>query len=180
MGEAEAFENSRLLNPFKFLLERILGVCAAGFLFLMMLLTFVDVVGRKLFDAPVPGGFEITELMLASLIFLGLPLVTAANEHVCVDLFDAIVPERIKPIQNVLVSIIVIGAFAVLAWKMWGHAFRTYQYADTTAVLQIPYTPLVFLMALMATLTTLAQVLMLFANKGRPIMHNDNQIDLTD
>jgi len=36
-------------------LEAGLGVVAAAALFAMMALTFVDVIGRKLFDASVPG-----------------------------------------------------------------------------------------------------------------------------
>lgn len=143
---------------------------AAGLLFAMMLVTFIDVIGRYLFDSPVPGGFEVTELMLAALIFLGLPLVTASDGHVTVDLFDSIIPSRFRRLQAWLVSGITIFAFVVLTWKMWQYAIRTYNYADTTAVLQIPYSPLVFLMATMATLTTLAQAAMLFLNDGKPFL----------
>ena len=162
--------NAALLNPFKMFLERVLAILAAGLLFCMMLVTFIDVIGRYLFDAPVPGGFEVTELMLAALIFLGLPLVTASDGHVTVDLFDSLIPQRLRPLQAWLVSLLTIFAFAVMTWKMWQFAWRTYSYADTTAVLQIPYSPLVFMMASMATLTTLAQAAMLFLNNGKPFL----------
>lgn len=166
---------SRWLGPFKFILERILAYLAAGLLFCMMLVTFIDVVGRYLFDAPLPGGFEVTELMLAALIFLGLPLLTAADGHVTVDLFDTLIPRWLRPLQAYIVSLVTIFAFAVLTWKMWQYAIRTYGYADTTAVLQIPYAPLVFLMAVMATLTTLAQAAMLFLNAGKPFVFTETQ-----
>ena len=169
MNRTAQEKRSPWLVPFRLLLERVLGSCAAGLLFLMMLLTFVDVIGRR-FGMPVPGGFEITELMLAALIFLGLPLLTASDGHVCVDLFDPVIPDFLKPVQKAFANVVTVGAFGVLAWMMWKHAFRTYNYADTTAVLQIPYSPLVFLMAAMATLTTIVQALMFLVNNGNPLL----------
>ena len=63
---------------------RLLGLGAAVLLFAMMVLTFVDVWGRYFFNSPVPGGFEVTELMMAALIFAGLPLATGARRaHRC-------------------------------------------------------------------------------------------------
>lgn len=53
-----------------------------------MALTFVDVWGRYIFIAPVPGGVELTELMMAALIFAGLTLVMMEGEHIIVDLAD--------------------------------------------------------------------------------------------
>ena len=63
-------------------------------LFLMMLLTFADVVARYLFNRPIRGGFEITELTLLVLIFAGLPLVSHADEHVTMDFIDRLLPPR--------------------------------------------------------------------------------------
>jgi len=54
--------------------EALLGVAASMILLAMMLLTTVDVVARYLFNRPLRGAFEITELMLVVLIFAGLPL----------------------------------------------------------------------------------------------------------
>jgi len=45
----------------------------------MMVLTFVDVVGRYLLNRPLRGAFELTELGLVVLIFAGLPLVSHAD-----------------------------------------------------------------------------------------------------
>ena len=50
-----------------------LGIAASAILFCMMTLTFVDVVLRYVFNRPLRGGFEVTELMLLVLIFAGLP-----------------------------------------------------------------------------------------------------------
>ena len=71
-----------------------LGLAASAILFAMMALTFVDVVLRYLFNRPLRGGFELTELMLLVLIFAGLPLVSHADEHVTMDFIDRLLPAR--------------------------------------------------------------------------------------
>src|SRR5918999_3718515 len=72
--------------------DAILGVAASMLLFLMMLLTFADVVARYLINRPIRGGFELTELGLLVLIFAGLPLVSRADEHVTMDFIDRMLP----------------------------------------------------------------------------------------
>lgn len=141
--------------------RHLLGFTAALVMFCMMLLTFVDVGGRYLFSMPVPGGFEITELLLAALIFLGLPLVTAEGGHVDVDLLDAVLPGWFNRVQYWFVSLLNIAAFAVLTWLLWKFALRTWEYQDTTAILHIPYYFLTLLMAVCSTLATIALLLML-------------------
>src|SRR5436309_8236212 len=69
-------------------LDRALGAAAAILLFCLMALTTADVIGRYLFNSPLRGAFEITELMLLALIFAGLPLASRADEHVCLDFID--------------------------------------------------------------------------------------------
>jgi len=153
--------------------NRLLGFSAALVMFTMMLVTFVDVVGRDLLASPLPGGFEITEFLLASLIFLGLPLVTAEAGHVEVDLLDSVIPRWFKPIQNVIISLVNIIALGTLSWLMWQFAIRTYKYNDTTAVLEIPYAGLTFLMASCCTLAALALLVMLLTGRSR-LTSNDN------
>jgi len=157
------------VNALEFLFERVLGYTAALVMFVMMAVTLVDVVGRDLFSSPLPGGFEITELLLAALIFLGLPMVTAENAHVDVDLLDSTVPAFLKPLQNVLITLVNVIAFGVLSWMLWKFAIRTYEYEDTTAILQIPFAGLVFLMAACCSLSTLALVVMLFVSPGKKL-----------
>ncbi|MBT3768727.1 MAG: TRAP transporter small permease, partial [Acidiferrobacteraceae bacterium] len=92
------------------------GGLAALVLFLMMLLTFVDVIGRYLLNAPVTGSFEIIELMVAALVFCALPLVTAREEHVTVDLFSHLLSARTEQTRAVVVGLlnaIILTAMAV-------------------------------------------------------------------
>jgi len=163
------FKQEMWVRALEFLFERVLAYTAAFVMFVMMLVTLVDVVGRDLFSAPLPGGFEVTELLLAALIFLGLPMVTAENAHVDVDLLDSTVPEFLKPLQNIVIGLVNVIAFGVLSWMLWKFALRTYRYEDTTAILEIPFAGLVFLMAICCTLSTIALVWMLLFKRGKKL-----------
>ena len=68
-------------------LDRILGLVAAFLLLGLMLLTAVDVVSRYVFNWPLRGAFELTELGLLVLIFAGLPLASRRGEHVTLDFY---------------------------------------------------------------------------------------------
>lgn len=52
----------------------------------MVALTFVDVLGRRLFNTPVFGANDLTEHLMAIIIFSGLPVLTARRAHLSVDL----------------------------------------------------------------------------------------------
>ena len=143
--------------------DAVLGIAASTILFLMMLLTFVDVVARYLFNFPLRGGFEITELMLLVLIFAGLPLVSHADEHVTMDFIDRMLPARarmpwIRAMHGVCAAIMFF-----LTWQVWIKATRIASYADTTDVLRITIGPFVYFMALMIALTGLVHVFKVFS-----------------
>ena len=134
---------------------RLLSVIAALFLFVMMWLTFVDVWGRYLFNAPVPGGFEITELMMATLIFAGLPLVTLSGEHVTVDFVSQRLPARVRDFSDAVILAGCAVMMAVLAYRMGIKAVEQFNYGDQTAALNIPVAPVSFFMCAAITFTCL-------------------------
>ena len=69
-------------------IEACLGGLGGLALLAMMAVTVIDVAGRGLLDRPLPGGFELTEILLALMIFLGLPLVSMRGGHVTITLTD--------------------------------------------------------------------------------------------
>src|SRR5258706_2403390 len=102
--------------------DAVLGIAASVILFLMMLLTFVDVVARYLFNFPLRGGFEITELMLLVLIFAGLPLVSHADEHVTMDFIDRMLPPRGAMLLVRVMHALCAAVMLVLTWHVRIHA----------------------------------------------------------
>jgi TRAP-type C4-dicarboxylate transport system permease small subunit len=127
-------------------------------LFLMMVLTFADVVARYLVNRPIRGGFELTELTLLVLIFAGLPLVSRADEHVTMDFIDRLLPPRARVAWIRVMHGICAAIMFFLAWQVWIKAARISSYGDTTDVLRILIGPFVYFMALMIALTGLVHM----------------------
>lgn len=132
-----------------------LGMAASAILFCMMTLTFVDVVLRYVFNRPLRGGFEVTELMLLVLIFAGLPLVTHAGEHVTMDLIDRWLGARARNALTRLMEAVSAALMFALTWFMWIKATRVAGYGDTTDVLRIAVAPFVYFMVAMILLSGL-------------------------
>ena len=111
----------------------------------MMALTAADVVARYLFNAPIDGAFELTELLLAALIFLALPLTTQRREHVEVDLLEIVASRRLNAAARragLLLSALVL---AVIAWELAVQGLKLLNEGTITNTLELPYWPLAFL-----------------------------------
>ena len=125
----------------------VLGVAASAILLAMMLLTVVDVVARYVFNRPLRGAFEVTELMLLVLIFAGLPLVSFADEHAVMDFVDRVLGARGQHRLRRIVEAANAAFMFLLAWLVWRKADRIWAYRDATDVLRILYGPFVYFMA---------------------------------
>src|SRR5262245_2137091 len=134
-------------------LDRLLGAAAAILLFGLMALTAADVVGRYIFNWPLRGAFEVTELLLLALIFAGLPLASRADEHVTLDFIDMALGKRGRLLLRRLVDLVCGLLILALAWRVWIKAGKIAGYGDTTEVLRLPVGPFVYFMAIMVALT---------------------------
>jgi TRAP-type C4-dicarboxylate transport system permease small subunit len=112
-------------------------------------------VGRYVFNRPVPGAFEVTELMLLVLIFAGLPLVSYADEHAVMDFIDRVLGPRARRLLHRAVQAACAAVMFLLAWLVWLKADRIWAYRDATDVLRIVYGPFVYFMAVMIAVTGL-------------------------
>jgi TRAP-type C4-dicarboxylate transport system permease small subunit len=73
-------------------LSTILRYLGAAFLILLTFTTGVDVIGRYLFNAPLPGGLDITVNLLTLVAGCGIAATTLAEDHINVDSLYAILP----------------------------------------------------------------------------------------
>lgn len=144
------------------------GLMAAMALFSIMWLTVVDVTGRKFFANSVPGGLELTEMLMVVVIFAALPLVSWRNEHVVFDTLDNLIPDWLRGIQARLVHLVCAGGFAFLARLMMMRAERFAEYGDTTVHLALSIAPVAWLMAAMLLLTGLAHLLLAVMGRSGP------------
>ncbi len=131
------------------------GALAALLLLAMTALTTLDVVGRYLFNSPVTGAFELTELMLAALIFAGLPLATERDEHVDVDLLDSFLPPNVLRSNVFFANLISSSVLAVLSVQLWSRAEQLVAEGTVTNSLALPLAPVGYLMAVATAVSAL-------------------------
>ncbi|MCD6674696.1 MAG: TRAP transporter small permease [Burkholderiaceae bacterium] len=143
---------------FRSFLDWSLTVTSAVPLFALMCLTVADVVGRYVFGKPLPGGFELTEMLLAVAVFASLPLVELREEHIAIDLLDRWYPERLRLWRRVVVYVICTVAMIAIAWQLFVKAVMVERDAMTTAVLLVPVAPVACFVASMCAVAALLLV----------------------
>lgn len=151
-----------MFQTFEKLLRWSTGLISAMALFTIMWLTLIDVTGRKFFDHSVPGGLELTEVLMVVVIFGALPLVSWRGEHVVFDSLDHLIPDWIKSIQDRLVELVSAATFGGLAWLLVLRAQRFAEYGDTTVYLQFSIAPVAWLMAGLLFITAMVHLLFVF------------------
>jgi TRAP-type transport system small permease protein len=147
-------------------LEGALGITSGTVLFLMMMITAVDVIGRYVFNKPVAGGFEITEMLLAALIYCGLPLVSQRREHIVIDTFDPLMSARVKRTLDVLAELVCSLTLGGIGYLIFRRAARVAEYGDTTSVLKWPLAPVAYLMGTMIIIACLIHLSLIFVPHG--------------
>lgn len=140
-------------------LLRLLALVLAGIVFAMMLITFVDVVGRQVFNAPLPAAFELTRLALGTMVFVALPLVTAADEHVTIGLLNALFGAGAARVKRALISLFVALLCVVWARELWIQAGALWAQNERLMFLGVRLAPYVYAMSVLTALTVVVALL---------------------
>lgn len=124
------------------ILDKTLGSISAVLLIAMILLTCTDVVARYFFNSPVNGAFELTQMLLAALIFTALPMTTAANEHIDVELLTQMTGKRARRFFANLGLISIALVMFVMSWRLGAHALRLAHDGAVSNSLSLPFAPI--------------------------------------
>ncbi|MFZ1909068.1 MAG: TRAP transporter small permease [Burkholderiales bacterium] len=127
-----------MLQRFEAVASRALGVVAAAALFSMMLLTFLDVIGRYGFHHSIFGVAEIIEHLMIVSVFAGLAFIGAKNEHITVSLLEPLIERTVAAPQRWASIAMSVGCTTLISWQMFRHALDLLHSARHTAVLDLP------------------------------------------
>lgn len=112
-----------------------------GFLAVMMFMTGIDVVMRYIFNRPISGAYELTELMMVILVFFGLAYTQIKKEHVAVDLvFNRFAP-KMKTISSCVSYFLCLSLFVVMTWQSIKQVQSKWNSGLVTGTLGIPLWP---------------------------------------
>lgn len=108
-------------------------------LFILMGLTFCDVLFRSLFNAPIEAATEVTRLLMAVIVFSVLPQVSVQKKHIAVDLCDGLFQFlRLERLRDGVLFLICGVLMVWPAWRVLVLAERARDYGDVTEYLGIP------------------------------------------
>ncbi|MBO6782725.1 MAG: TRAP transporter small permease [Alphaproteobacteria bacterium] len=151
----------------------VLEIVSAVLLFVMMALTFVDVIGRYVFTAPVFGAAEMIQFLLAMTIFGGLSLINATDSHITVELFEPWLKRRIPRLQPIIVQSFSVMVMAIIAWQLTVFAIESHELGSFTVVLEWPLVVVAGTVAGLSVISLIAQVLGLIL-ADEPGVHHDH------
>jgi TRAP-type C4-dicarboxylate transport system permease small subunit len=140
-------------------LLRVLALVLAAIVFAMMAISFVDVVGRQLLNAPLPAAFELTRLALGAMVFVALPLVTAADEHVTIGLFNNLFSAKGTRWKRFAIALFVAALCVVWARELWIQAGALWEQNERLMFLGIRLSPFVYAMSVLTGLTVVIALL---------------------
>jgi len=90
------------------------------------------------FGKPMPGDFELTELLVATGVFAFLPYCQLTDANVKADLFTSRAGPRLLAAFRLFGGLLATAIAALLAWRTWAGLLDYREFVETTAILKIP------------------------------------------
>ena len=101
-------------------------------------------------------------LAMGIMIYLGMPLVTAAREHLVVDLAGSVLGATGKHIQQIIVNAIAALTFILFSYLLLFHGIGLAEELIVTEDFEIEQAPIAYLMAVMCFFTIFVFVKQVF------------------
>ena len=136
--------------------SQVLGFVACVLLFVMMLVTFIDVGGRYLFSSPLPAAYELISLIMPGIIFCALPNISLHESHVTIDLLDSFISTAVKRWQSVFVNLFSAAAMGFIAYRLYVRYADHLRFQEVTDELFLPLWPFSLAMSVLTAVATLA------------------------
>ncbi len=121
-----------------------------------MFLTGVDVFGRYVFNRPIMGSSDITNILMAMVVSFGFGYCALKKGHVRVDLVLGHLPFRARKVLDAVAYLASFGFYCVLIWQvtLYGRSLMESKMSPTS-VLAIPIYPFIFLFVIGAIILAL-------------------------
>jgi TRAP-type C4-dicarboxylate transport system permease small subunit len=125
------------------------GVEWIGFaaLFLMVVLTCVDVVAAKVFRAPVFGALDVVILAQLIAVSFAVAIGLIMGRHVQVEFFVMLLPKRLQSGIDCIVNFLGLGLFIVIVWQLFAYGYGMQIGGEESMTARIPLAPFAYAVA---------------------------------
>jgi len=122
---------------------RIIGLgCLVG----MMLLTCVDVIGRK-FGHPVFGSVELVGFMATMAVAFALPYTHQAKAHIGVEVLVQMISQRTQAVIELCTLLVSLALFSIVTWQMFLYADTIHKSGTVSMSLELPEHVIIYVVA---------------------------------
>ena len=144
----------------------IMGFVALAILASMVVST-ADVVGIRLFNAPVPGAFEGAANLMPIIVFVSLAYIQRQRQHVRVEFFYVKGSPRTRALLDIINAIVVMIFLAGLGWAAW-QAFEISSAMNerSPGIIRFPIYPIKFIIVPGVAIMVLQMLLDLVKHVG--------------
>ena len=127
------------------------------------LLIFCDVVGRGLFNHPIPGTKEIIQNSVVAVTFLQLPLAIYSGSMLRTSIFADAVPLLVRRVLRTICMLLGLALFLGLVWSTWPSFIEAYHIGEYEGegALRVPTWPVRGVVLVMSAFAMLAYVSMI-------------------
>lgn len=122
-------------------MARWLALFGGGVLVALMLFTVLDVVLRKLFNAPIYGGNDFAELGLLVVVACTMAYGGRTGAHVAVDLLGIAAGPAVTRWTDLMVKGMAAVMLSVLVWRAIVNGLNAADYGEASILLNIPFLP---------------------------------------
>ena len=113
-----------------------------GFIILaLMLLAVTQILGRKLFNIPVPGFIDWVEQAMAVFAFVGVAYCHRLGGHIRMDIVVSHLKGRMLWASELLSSLIMLFLITALTYGSWLHFMRAFKNGDSSIDIALPLWP---------------------------------------
>ena len=115
-----------------------MGLAGSAVALAIGLMTSVSVAGRALFNEPIPGDIEITQMGIALAISLCLPWCQLRGANIIVDFFTQNTSARSRRWLDALGCLCLTVMYALLAWRTGAGAVAVREAGETSMIISLP------------------------------------------
>ncbi|MFC1891788.1 TRAP transporter large permease subunit [Thermodesulfobacteriota bacterium] len=134
----------RFANP----LSRVMDSIGRVILSLMVLLITTDVIMRYFFNSPIKGSFELIQIMLSIIVFLGLANMQVLKGHVSVSLFTKKLSSSQRAGLGSATYLLCLIIYGLITWRCFLQSEVLRSSGTTTDSLSLPYFPFMWIVVL--------------------------------
>ena len=145
-------------NIIRILNNTLLTLCVI-FLSTLVIITVIDVIGRYILGLPLPGASELTEIILATIVYIGLPYICRDEGHVTVSIISNNLTSNFARMHRIIINFLLSVILLVIGIQLFYYGINLNSYNDITTFLEIPKAPISFILSFLTLLASLMNFL---------------------